>query len=1008
MRWCPNCKRVQYVERINCPQCNSLLDNFSEGNFLGFTLSGRYQIVRFLSRGGMGAVYEGKHLKLNRRVAIKILMPKGIADERLMKRFIREAQIVAKLHHPNIVEVMDFDVTEEGLAFLVMEFLDGESFREILRQYPLGLPYPKFRGWFEEICLALEAAHKAKVIHRDLKPENIMISPYGDQETRVKLLDFGLARLLESTASLALTGTSEVMGTPFYMSPEQITCRETDARTDIYALGIIVFEMLTGKAPFTGDTYAQVIQKHLNEKPPDIRSRCSHLDAETSSAIERALAKAPEDRWPTVRAFRNAFPEAGAIGSEETVDMSEGDSFPKPWQGTTQYASSGGKKSKKELSEEPGEKGTSRFKSRLALLVGLLSALLAIFLIIRTTATKKPTPPKPEKVTVTGKPSATGKPLTEAPGWRQFVLARGHPLAFETLFSAGLQVKPQVLLFSPSLVHRLTSRVTHTISSPIPVKHTYAGKVDCPGHIWLLHEDRLKATRWDPSKNKAVRTVSFPAAVRAAVCLDPYGKRWGLLVARPAKWLVWNSISQQTVKTIPLDQSYAHARIDPSYRRLALWHKDGLSIRNARDLSEYFHVPVVDIFVTDVASAWSPRGRFFAIGFRRLYVYDIEKKALAGTFKVKSWIMGIGWLGNNALSVVNDRGRFYFTTALDGLWQSELPPPSKDLYKAFWITGHNRWIIIARNGTIIIRSYRSHPIKIDLQASPVELWSIGVHPRRPLAALSGKSPRISLVDLSLGRIVGQLEGHTDGVPFVRFISPERILSVSDDSTMRLWDLKSRKVLKKLKAHRSLINAFAVSPERRWLVTVSSDFKVKAWDLKELRLVKELESTRKTGAALVFLKGRSDTFLISDYSGSAYLYRGTPPNWKRQDRFKARVFMFYMLCPAGRGFWGTAFHGEDAGLWYFPANNIKGARRVSTRPAFYCHTSSDGHLTAVSYLGRVELRSNRDRRLRETFYFPAARAESVALLENPPMVLTGTATGRLMGWQLKKKSGRGNP
>ncbi len=262
------------------------------------TTIGKFEIVQKLGEGGMADVYKAFQPSLNRHVAIKVIHRHLAQQEQFLSRFRREAQAVASLRHPNIVQVHDFDVFEEQ-PYMVMEFIDGPSLSQRMRmrqanKQPWSIQ--EVLGVMSDVGGALAYAHKHEMIHRDIKPANVMCDPGG----RYILTDFGLAKML-SGPSHTVTGT--VMGTPAYMSPEQCQGKPGDESADIYSLGIVLFELATGQLPFDSDSQLGFLMKHVNEPPPPPNSIKPDLPSWMTIAIMRALEKDEDDRYPTVDAL---------------------------------------------------------------------------------------------------------------------------------------------------------------------------------------------------------------------------------------------------------------------------------------------------------------------------------------------------------------------------------------------------------------------------------------------------------------------------------------------------------------------------------------------------------------------------------------------------------------------------------------------------------------------------------------------------------------------------------
>ncbi len=261
---------------------------------IGTQLSGRYRLESKLGSGGMSTVYLAVDEVLDRRVAIKIMHREISDQEDQLERFRREARAVASLSHPNLVAVIDAG-DDGGHPYIVFEYVPGETLKKrIDTEGRLGLD--EATAYAIEIGRGLAAAHAARLIHRDVKPQNVLI----DAEGRAKITDFGIARSLEAHG---LTATGRVLGTTDYVSPEQAMGKEVDARTDVYSLGILLYEMLTGDVPFVAETQVGVAMKHVNENVPDVQKKRPETSAALAAALERAVAKDPDDRYPDMNHF---------------------------------------------------------------------------------------------------------------------------------------------------------------------------------------------------------------------------------------------------------------------------------------------------------------------------------------------------------------------------------------------------------------------------------------------------------------------------------------------------------------------------------------------------------------------------------------------------------------------------------------------------------------------------------------------------------------------------------
>ncbi len=272
---------------------------------IGTLVAGRFKVEELIGQGGMGKVYRARHLALDRVVCLKMLKPALLEDPTLVGRFEREAKAASRLNHPNGISVLDFGRNEaDGGLFIAMEYVQGTDLRIVLRdEWPLA--EDRLCNIMAQVLAALGEAHAHHVIHRDLKPENIMVEHRRDQPDFVKVLDFGIAKILDSDMP-GLTRNDVVCGTPQYMAPEQATGSQLDARCDLYAIGVILYQMVTGHLPFDGQNSMEVLTKHVNEPPVPPRQR--QPDAPISEAMEalilRALEKDPALRPQSAEEFR--------------------------------------------------------------------------------------------------------------------------------------------------------------------------------------------------------------------------------------------------------------------------------------------------------------------------------------------------------------------------------------------------------------------------------------------------------------------------------------------------------------------------------------------------------------------------------------------------------------------------------------------------------------------------------------------------------------------------------
>ncbi|MFY9223130.1 MAG: protein kinase [Blastocatellia bacterium] len=323
MRLCPKCNAQYSSDQAICPiDATTLVDSSGKtaqvaDPMIGRMIADKYRVEKLLGRGGMGAVYEGQHLLLDRRVAIKVLQQNMANDEQAASRFIREAKASARIEHPNAVTIYDFGVLQEGSAYLVMEFIKGRSLRQVLIDRVPVRP-DQIIDWMIQVCNVVEVAHTQGIIHRDLKPENVMLKESTDGSLMVKVVDFGLAKITSDSgekASVNLTKPGEVLGTPHYMAPEYYEGEIIDKRADVYAIGIMIYEMFCGDTPFTG-TVQSIIGGHLFKDPlPIIKSNPS-IHPVLDAVVQKALKKKRDERIASAGLLAQELKDAMHVAKE--------------------------------------------------------------------------------------------------------------------------------------------------------------------------------------------------------------------------------------------------------------------------------------------------------------------------------------------------------------------------------------------------------------------------------------------------------------------------------------------------------------------------------------------------------------------------------------------------------------------------------------------------------------------------------------------------------------------
>lgn len=372
----------------------------------------RYRILSELGRGGMAVVYRANDSMLDRHVAVKMILTENASREKsakLLKRFNREAKTLASLSHPNIVKVLDYG-EYENMPYLVMEFITGGSLKAKMGK---PIPYAEAAAMLVPLARALHHAHQQRIVHRDVKPENILIN----DSNQPMLSDFGILKFVDVEESQGLTGTGRIVGTPAYMSPEQIRGREVDGRTDMYSLGIVFFEMVTGRKPYNANTPIELSMQHLHDPIPKAKQFVRDLPLEVDQIIAKSIAKNPEDRFPTLAAFAQALEKlSGTTAGTTTAER--------------RAMKAAEEKEQEEKRRRAGQKPARAFPIRSLSIIAIVIALLGVMgfvfrqeifdLVASPTTTSIPAtsthaPTQPPTASPTEAPQITATAVAEDP-----------------------------------------------------------------------------------------------------------------------------------------------------------------------------------------------------------------------------------------------------------------------------------------------------------------------------------------------------------------------------------------------------------------------------------------------------------------------------------------------------------------------------------------------------------------------------------------------------------------
>ncbi len=328
MRSCPKCGTRYADDLAYCPNDGTATTLQAERGaevdpFIGTTIDGRYRVEARIGEGGMGVVYRASHTVLKKPLAIKVMRGEQAQDPEVVQRFVQEAQSSSAIGHPNIISINDFGTTADGSVYFAMEYLEGQSLARAMEHGPMARQ--RAIHLFVQMASALEAAHQRGIVHRDLKPDNLFLIRQGGQDDFVKVLDFGIAKVKNAAAKITRTGM--VFGTPHYMSPEQAAGQAVDHRSDIYSLGVIMYQVFAGQLPFDAESYMGVMTKHMYDEPVPPSAILPALRGPVEDVILKALEKKPEQRYQSMLELKQDLERLGrgdpVLAAERKLGVSD-------------------------------------------------------------------------------------------------------------------------------------------------------------------------------------------------------------------------------------------------------------------------------------------------------------------------------------------------------------------------------------------------------------------------------------------------------------------------------------------------------------------------------------------------------------------------------------------------------------------------------------------------------------------------------------------------------------
>jgi len=848
LRVCGRCDRV-HGTGTTCPECGAPLALADATFFLGKEF-GKYRVERLLGAGGMGVVFAARHATLNRPAALKLVQP-GTADDAFLKRFLREAQVLAGLKHPNIVEVYDFDVSPWGPPYYVMEYLEGRTLREIINRRGRDLALPDYAALLRDLEAALTYAHQKGVVHRDLKPENIFAAVYGDRVV-AKVLDFGIAKLLaEGSEATHLTASGAVMGTPNYLAPEQILLQPVGPATDQYALALVLAEMVTGRAVRAGKSLGEICSVEIRHPLPLVWPGRPDLSEGLRETLHRATQPDPAARFPDVRSFV------------------EGLGLPPPGEPTgrlTEAAREGVNEGTVELTPP----GTGRP------LFGSTPHPATVDLPATPAPRSGPVPPPPTKVSTHGSPVPPAVGDASPPRSRRLLLGVGGGLlALLALLvfgpgllapkrlgpaAPGVPAPPPRLLLEPSgrislpadarqwLAYNLDEEV-HVVAGPDCV---YLIKADTPatrvplerdqevlgghrdGQVWLRQGDALVLRDFVRGRSE-VRARPLPPA--RETLLAPSGDRVALLSDRAASvYSIGTGAPRHLAGPWELREPPAQAVLGE--RHLVVQTGQTLTAYDLASGRPLWSQPLPERGVRCLALE-EARGLVAAGGaFDKVYLYDLYRGGSGSLIPRQGETYGLLFLPDAPTLVLSGNGglRLWREGAVSPMAESGSGP---DTFGSLAFVGSAVVVRDTREKALRLFAYHGLPPAPTVATGPKELWALTAAPDGSRLFAGSSDGLLWAVD-PIKRTATSHALHTQGLTAL-VASADKVASSSDDKTIAIWQSPAMSVLWRSKAHDFLINGLCLTGEPPTLWSASSDGTLKHWAWPQLEVQESVDT-----------------------------------------------------------------------------------------------------------------------------------------------------------------------
>jgi len=877
-RLCSHCHQA-YAQYTTCPACRSPLSLADESFFVGETF-GKYRIDSVIGKGGMGVVYRAFHTALGRPVALKTVFPET-ADERFLKRFKREAQVLAQLDHPCIVEVFDYDISGWGIPYCVMALLPGRSFRDILNVPDRSRLPDDYAPIIRDVAQGLAHAHVKGVVHRDLKPENIQVH-VSELRVRAKILDFGIAKVIGArTGGTTLTTTGSVAGTPAYLAPEQILEADVGPYTDQYAMALIIAEIAVGRPVRENKSFGEIIQREIAQ-PLSVES--AGLSREIADALKRATQPAPADRFPNVLSFVKALGLAGSSEHDEYVlrsgmltgaeagglplgepvhvgDDTHLDDMPR----SSPRASPPDTRCASLPAARPSGQARRR-RRRYPLIVSALVFLAVSAALFLAYALRS----RPSHV---ANAPATSSPLFEkvlelpAPADAVSVLTRD-----EKVITAGGNQCVYVVSTDPAVpTARIPLRPGQEILGGTPF-----------GEVYLRDGDRIVLKTYVPDK-EVVWAEGIPSA--RSVHLSPDGfrlaavheggievyKRQGTRYAK--EW----EISEGATEIAVLEGRGQAVRLSREY--LVFLAKGRLQAYSLQTQRRLLDAPMSEMQVSSLAV--DDASGYVAVGgwFSTVHVFDLAKGGTVSSIPVHGRTDALLFLPDHPTLVIGGEAGIRLWRPREGEVASF--GDSGNTIESLQFSGYPLVALDTRRQKLHVFAYRDVPIAKSVPLSKSEIWAADSDDQFVYAGGGGSDGTLYTYRIADGK-VSAYPVHSQGITALARHG-NHLASASDDKTVAIWEVPSMKVIWRSRAHDFLVNDLFVQVQPPSLWSASSDGTVKKWAWPSLEEVLSISTSdiadQKYRLQCVWVDPEESTIVAGTWN-SAFLVvrRGGAKSW----------------------------------------------------------------------------------------------------------------------------------